>query len=94
MHPVLPASLHAWADTALSFIYPDVCQLCRAERATSREGYVGAGCRAEVRWIETPFCERCGLPFAGDITGEFEPELRSGKKGRLADGAVGIGVDA
>jgi len=24
----------------------------------------------------------------------FQPELRSGKKGRLADGAVGIGVDA
>lgn len=72
MHPVLPASLHAWADTALSFIYPDVCQLCRAERATRREGYVGASCRSAVRGIEAPFCERCGLPFEGEITGAFE----------------------
>jgi ComF family protein len=24
-----------------------------------------------VRWIEAPFCERCGLPFEGEITVEF-----------------------
>ena len=72
MHPALPASLRAWADTALSFIYPDECQLCHAERATRAQGYVGDHCRAEVRWIEAPFCERCGLPFQGEITGEFE----------------------
>jgi competence protein ComFC len=72
MHPALPARFRIWADTALSFIYPDVCQLCRAERATRREGYVGENCRAEVRWIEAPFCERCGLPFEGEITETFE----------------------
>jgi competence protein ComFC len=72
MHPALPATLRTWADTALSFIYPDVCQLCHAERATRRQGYVGENCRAEVRWIEAPFCERCGLPFEGEITGTFE----------------------
>jgi competence protein ComFC len=72
MHPALPATFRTWADTALSFIYPDVCQLCRAERATRRAGYVGENCRAQVRWIEAPFCERCGLPFEGEITGTFE----------------------
>ena len=25
-----------------------------------------------MRYIEAPFCERCGLPFEGEITGEFE----------------------
>jgi ComF family protein len=72
MHPALPDKFRTWADTALSFIYPDECQLCHAERATLRQGYVGENCRAEVRWIEAPFCERCGLPFQGEITGEFE----------------------
>lgn len=72
MHPALPATFRTWADTALSFIYPDVCQLCHAERATRREGYVGKNCRAEVRWIEAPFCDRCGLPYEGEITGTFE----------------------
>jgi competence protein ComFC len=72
MHPALPVTFRKWADTALSFVYPDVCQLCHAERATRREGYVGESCRAEVRWIEAPFCERCGLPFDGEIAGTFE----------------------
>jgi ComF family protein len=25
-----------------------------------------------VRWIRAPFCQRCGLPFEGEITAEFE----------------------
>ena len=29
-----------WIDTALSFVFPDVCQLCTANRAKKREGYV------------------------------------------------------
>lgn len=69
---MLPAKLRLWADTALSFIYPDVCQLCGANRATQREGYVCGDCRAQVRFIEAPFCECCGLPFEGEISGAFE----------------------
>jgi competence protein ComFC len=65
-------NLKPWADAALSFIYPDVCQLCHAQRATRREGYVCPECRALVSFIEPPFCERCGLPFEGEITTEFE----------------------
>ena len=64
--------LTAWADAALSFIYPDVCQICHAHRASRREGYVCASCREEVRFIAAPFCERCGLPFEGEITSRFE----------------------
>jgi len=65
-------SFKPWADTALSFVFPDVCQLCAAKRATKREGYVCEDCRAQVRCIDAPFCERCGLPFEGEITGTFE----------------------
>jgi competence protein ComFC len=72
MRQTLPFLCRRWSDTALSFVYPDVCQLCGAKRAGRAEGYVCQGCRAEVRAIEPPFCERCGLPFAGDITGPFE----------------------
>lgn len=62
----------AWIDSALSFIYPDVCQLCGRERATRHDGYVGMDCRRQIRYITPPFCERCGLPFQGEITGTFE----------------------
>ena len=72
MFRMLPAKLPAWADAALSFVYPDVCQLCTASRATKSEGYVCADCRAQVRPIAAPFCARCGLPFEGKITGAFQ----------------------
>jgi ComF family protein len=66
------AQLKPWLDTALGFVYPEVCQICGNEHATASEGFVGAGCWQKVRFIRPPFCERCGLPFEGDITTKFE----------------------
>ena len=61
-----------WFNTGLGLIYPQVCQLCAEARATPREGYVCSGCRSEACFIERPFCQRCGLPFEGEITQPFE----------------------
>jgi competence protein ComFC len=61
-----------WLNAGLSFFYPETCQICKSSRATAGEGFVCAGCRQQVRFITPPFCERCGLPFAGDITTAFE----------------------
>ncbi len=61
-----------WLDAGLGFFYPEVCRLCEAEPATARDGFVGARCRSQARFIKPPFCERCGLPFEGDITTPFE----------------------
>ena len=72
MPPGLPAKFASWAEAALSFIYPDVCQLCGMNRATKAQGYVCSDCQAKVRFIEPPFCECCGLPFEGAITATFE----------------------
>ena len=68
----LPAPRKNWLDTSLGFFYPEICQLCENERATARDGFVGANCREQVRFIRPPFCERCGLPFEGDMTTKFE----------------------
>jgi len=46
--------------------------MCGSERATAAEGYVGARCWQQVRFIRPPLCERCGFPFEGEITGAFE----------------------
>jgi ComF family protein len=59
------------ADVVLSFIYPEICQMCREHRATPAEGYVCSRCWKNVRFIRPPFCERCGLPYEGEITGTF-----------------------
>lgn len=66
------APLKNWLTTGLGFFYPDVCQLCESERATAKDGYVGANCWQQIRFIRPPFCERCGLPFEGDLTATFE----------------------
>lgn len=62
----------SWTEAALGFIYPGFCQLCHDTRATAADGYVCATCFQRVRFVKPPFCERCGLPFPGDITTAFE----------------------
>jgi competence protein ComFC len=61
-----------FAGAALAFVYPEVCQICGEERATSTEGFVCPHCWRQVRFIRPPFCERCGLPYEGHITTAFE----------------------
>jgi ComF family protein len=65
-------SVQGWLNAGLGWLYPEVCQLCGGARATPAEGYVCGGCRARVRFIEPPFCQRCGRPYEGDITTQFE----------------------
>ncbi|HXE42572.1 MAG TPA: ComF family protein [Candidatus Baltobacteraceae bacterium] len=59
-------------NIGLEFFYPNVCQLCETERATKENGFVCSNCWRQVRFIRAPFCDRCGLPFEGDITTRFE----------------------
>ena len=66
------APIKRWIDVGLGFLYPNVCQICQRKRATAEEGYVCAHCREEIRFIRPPYCERCGLPYPGDLTTPFE----------------------
>jgi len=65
-------SLQNWFNVGLGFLFPEICQLCGEQRATAKEGYVCGRCWSQVRFIKPPFCERCGLPFEGDLTAPFE----------------------
>ena len=64
--------LRNWFNTGLAFVYPEVCQLCQTARATPAEGFVCAACRQKVKPIQPPHCGRCGLPFDGALTTDFE----------------------
>ena len=44
----------------------------RRGKGHDRDGFVGPDCWRQVRFIRPPFCERCGLPFEGDLTSSFE----------------------
>ena len=65
------APVKSWLNTDLGILYPEICQLCEQERAKARDGFVGPDCWRQVRFIRPPFCERCGLPFQGDLTTAF-----------------------
>jgi len=65
-------AITAFFDAGLNLIYPPVCAFCGEQRVTAQQGYVCATCWRNVRFIRAPFCERCGLPFVGEITATFE----------------------
>jgi len=66
------AALRSWLNAGLTFVYPEACQLCGERRAKVEDGFVCARCWTQVRFIQPPFCDRCGLPFDGAITNPFE----------------------
>ncbi len=67
-----PQSIKSWLKAAMAFIYPESCQLCEVERASAGDCFVCADCRSKVRFVEPPFCQRCGLPYEGAITTAFK----------------------
>src|SRR5664279_2746487 len=68
--PVLPGLAHAAIDT----VFPPACLNCR--ESTGASGSLCATCWAQVRFIERPFCDRLGTPFAMDLgnDGLLSPE--------------------
>jgi len=70
LHPSSGAS-GLW-DAFLGLFYGEACEACDKQRATAKEGYVCASCRADVKLIEPPFCQRCGAVFPGEVTGQFQ----------------------
>ena len=49
----------------VDLVFPPTCLACR--KAVAQHDALCAGCWAELRLIERPFCERLGTPFAADL---------------------------
>jgi ComF family protein len=66
--------VRAAAVRALDVLYPAACPACFAPVA--RNGFLCAPCWASTPFIERPFCERSGAPFAQDLgDGLLSPEV-------------------
>ncbi len=71
---VSASKLARWGEVALGLVYPRWCQVCRQHPAIPDHGYVCDRCCSGpqgVKWIRPPFCNRCGLPYPGEITADF-----------------------
>src|SRR5262245_37796009 len=60
-----------WIETALGLIFASSCQVCERTRAVRSRGFVCAECCRRVIRVEPPYCGRCGLPYAGEISSPF-----------------------
>lgn len=63
-----------FANLVLDVIYPPSCLCCGA--ATASHGALCSACWGRINFIERPFCDRLGTPFAYDlgISGLLSPE--------------------
>jgi ComF family protein len=59
------AALHVVGTRALDIIYPPACLACR--KATAAHYALCSECWGAMRFIERPYCERLGTPFAQDL---------------------------
>lgn len=58
-------ALRAGLRNLVALVYPPVCVACRA--ATGEAQALCAHCWGEIGFIERPYCERLGTPFAVDL---------------------------
>jgi ComF family protein len=68
------AALGAAGNRGLDVLYPPACLACR--KATAAHYALCSDCWGEMRFIERPYCERLGTPFAQDLRtpGLISPE--------------------
>jgi ComF family protein len=64
-HARILASLQSLARAAADIVFPPACLCCR--QSTETEGALCSACWAQVRFIERPYCNRLGTPFAADL---------------------------
>jgi len=55
----------------LDMLFSRACEGCGADLG-QEPGSLCWDCRAEVKAVQVPFCERCGDPVAGAVSGPFE----------------------
>jgi ComF family protein len=67
-------ALRAIGARGLDILYPPACLACR--KATAAHHALCPACWGETRFIERPYCERLGTPFAQDMRapGLISPE--------------------
>ena len=68
-----------WLDSIAGCFFPNVCQFCHDERAAREQGYIGSKCWGRLRFLRSPFCQCCGLPFEGALSSTFRcPHCQTG----------------
>ena len=83
LHPLL-ARLRPWARALLDLVYPRACLVCDEpllpEACEGVRAWFCPACEAALPRLRAPFCQMCGEPYDGDITGEFRCSNCAGRR--------------
>lgn len=52
-----------WLEPLITFIYPAACRECENLIGISRIPYICDECWAKIEHLESPWCQRCGIPM-------------------------------
>lgn len=93
--PTENPTVKLFIKSALDFIFPPLCNICRAFIPNAGELHICPGCRDRLPLVTSPLCPICGIPFSGagssHICGQCQtqpPHFESGQAHLLYEGSA------
>ena len=65
----VPPLLQQAIETAITFLYPAECHVCKGFLGVASVPYICANCWQDVQFLEPPWCDICGTP---DVNGRCD----------------------
>lgn len=66
MH-IRPNFLQQSIESAITFLYPAQCKVCKEQLGLASAPYICNSCWADIEYIEPPWCEICGIPNSENL---------------------------
>ena len=58
----VPLLLRDMSETAITFLYPAECRVCKEFLGTTSVPYICNNCWQDIQFVEPPWCDICGTP--------------------------------
>ncbi len=58
----VPGLLRDISETAITFLYPAECRVCKEFLGTTSTPYICNNCWQDIQFLEAPWCDICGTP--------------------------------
>lgn len=82
-HPLL-ARIRPWGRALLDLTYPRTCLVCdeplSSEEREGLQAWFCTACEGALPRLQAPFCQICGEPYDGAISGEFRCSNCAGRR--------------
>lgn len=66
----VPRLLREMSETAITFLYPAECRVCKEFLGTTSVPYICENCWQDIQFLEPPWCDICGTPSVDGLCDE------------------------